>query len=246
MTKLINIGMKHKHHIVPRHAGGTDDPANLIELTIAEHAEAHRLLFEEYGRWQDRVAWLSLSGIIGHEERIQEIMSNANKGNPSGYTVSAELRKKLSIDRKGNGNPMYGKTGENNPRYGTTLSDETKLKISKSLSGRKWNEATRTKQEIIRSQPGYYDYLKSQERRQKISNSKKGKPGVAAGKLWYNNGINETYADECPDGYIKGRLKKETNGKKGLLWYTNGIEAKQFKLNKQPEGWCRGRKLNKK
>jgi len=33
--------MKHKHHIVPKHMGGSDDPSNLIELTIEEHAEAH-------------------------------------------------------------------------------------------------------------------------------------------------------------------------------------------------------------
>jgi len=24
----------HKHHIIPKHIGGTDDPSNLIELTI--------------------------------------------------------------------------------------------------------------------------------------------------------------------------------------------------------------------
>ena len=42
----------HKHHIIPKHIGGTDDPSNLIELIIPEHAEAHRKLYEEYGRWQ--------------------------------------------------------------------------------------------------------------------------------------------------------------------------------------------------
>ena len=26
--------IKHKHHIIPRHMGGTDDPINLVELTI--------------------------------------------------------------------------------------------------------------------------------------------------------------------------------------------------------------------
>jgi len=48
--------MKHKHHIIPKHMGGTDDPSNLIELTVEEHAEAHRLLWEKYGNWQDNVA----------------------------------------------------------------------------------------------------------------------------------------------------------------------------------------------
>ena len=26
--------MKHKHHIIPKHKGGTDDPSNLVELTV--------------------------------------------------------------------------------------------------------------------------------------------------------------------------------------------------------------------
>ena len=59
---------KHKHHIIPKHAGGTDDPENLVELTLEEHAEAHRKLFEEYGRWQDEKAWKALSGQITFAE----------------------------------------------------------------------------------------------------------------------------------------------------------------------------------
>ena len=39
----------HVHHIVPRHMGGTDDPSNLIKLTIEEHAEAHKKLWEKHG-----------------------------------------------------------------------------------------------------------------------------------------------------------------------------------------------------
>lgn len=53
--------MKHRHHIIPRHAGGTDDPSNLVYLTIEEHALAHKVLYEQYGREQDRIAWLALS-----------------------------------------------------------------------------------------------------------------------------------------------------------------------------------------
>ena len=70
--------MKHKHHIIPRHMGGTDDPDNLIELTIEEHAESHRKLWEQHGRYQDYYAWQGLSGQIGKEELIREIQSIAN------------------------------------------------------------------------------------------------------------------------------------------------------------------------
>ena len=60
--------MKHKHHIVPKHAGGTDDPSNLVELTIEEHADAHRKLYEQYGRKGDYIAWKALSGQISGAE----------------------------------------------------------------------------------------------------------------------------------------------------------------------------------
>lgn len=41
--------------------GGTDDPSNLIELTVEQHAEAHRLLYEQHSHWQDYVAWQGLA-----------------------------------------------------------------------------------------------------------------------------------------------------------------------------------------
>ena len=66
--------MLHKHHIIPRHAGGSDDPSNIIELTVEQHAEAHRILYETYGRWQDHLAWQGLSGRIGKEELLREKM----------------------------------------------------------------------------------------------------------------------------------------------------------------------------
>lgn len=36
-----------KHHIIPKHMGGTDDESNLILLTVAEHVQAHYLLAKE-------------------------------------------------------------------------------------------------------------------------------------------------------------------------------------------------------
>ena len=65
--------MKHKHHIIPRHAGGTDDPSNLVELTIEEHAEAHRILYEKYGKTEDKVAWQALAGLIPKEHIMRDL-----------------------------------------------------------------------------------------------------------------------------------------------------------------------------
>ena len=89
--------MKHKHHIIPRHMGGQDSAGNLVELTVEEHAEAHRILFEEHGRWQDELAWKGLSGQIGNEEVTRLAISRANKGK----VISEEHKRRISEGKKG-------------------------------------------------------------------------------------------------------------------------------------------------
>lgn len=71
--------MKHKHHIIPKHMGGTDEESNLVELTIEEHAEAHKKLYEEHGRWQDKLAWQGLAGLATKEELVKEMLREAGK-----------------------------------------------------------------------------------------------------------------------------------------------------------------------
>jgi len=72
--------------------GGTDDPENLIELTIEEHAEAHRKLFEEYGQWEDEVAWKTLSGQMSNYEAQQLARSNAMKNFKHSEDSKAKLK----------------------------------------------------------------------------------------------------------------------------------------------------------
>lgn len=84
--------LKHKHHIVPKHAGGTNDSNNIIELSIKEHAEAHHLLFEKYGRIEDKLAWLGLIGEIGYDELILSLLKRPK---------SDEHKKKISQTLKG-------------------------------------------------------------------------------------------------------------------------------------------------
>lgn len=53
--------------------GGTDETTNLIELTVEEHANEHRILYEKFGKHDDYVAWKALSGTIGREELVSEL-----------------------------------------------------------------------------------------------------------------------------------------------------------------------------
>ena len=121
--------MKHKHHIVPRHMGGTDDPSNLVELTVEEHAEAHRKLWEEYGNIKDYAAWKGLSGTIGKEEIVKMLMD------PTGRKHSEETKKKISEARKGK--KLSEETREKLRQFNTgkKLSEEHKENISKRLKG---------------------------------------------------------------------------------------------------------------
>ena len=84
--------MKHLHHIIPKHMGGTDDPSNIIELTVEEHAEAHRVLYEQHGKIQDKLAWLGLSKMIDGKEIISTLLKQPK---------SSEHREKISKALKG-------------------------------------------------------------------------------------------------------------------------------------------------
>ena len=60
--------------------GGTDEPSNLMEVSVEEHAELHFALYLNHGHWQDYIAALGLVGIIGHEDVRRKVISEANKG----------------------------------------------------------------------------------------------------------------------------------------------------------------------
>ena len=116
--------MKHKHHIIPRHMGGSDDPSNLIELTVEEHAEAHRKLWEQYGNIKDYCAWKGLEGTIGKEEIVRLLMD------PTGRVHTEETKKKMSEAHKGK--PKHtpeSKEKISEARKGKPLSEEHKRKI---------------------------------------------------------------------------------------------------------------------
>lgn len=136
----------HRHHIVPRHAGGTDDGSNIAHLTIAEHAEAHRVLYEKYGRWQDKIAWEMLSGQIP----FAEARLAANIASQTGRPKSAEHRKKIADLRRGKRLPEDVRKKMSASRMGLLHSEETKRKISAANIGKKIPEELVRKQALVR------------------------------------------------------------------------------------------------
>jgi hypothetical protein len=153
------MSIYHKHHIVPRHMGGTDDPSNLVELTVKEHAEAHRKLFEQYGHWQDELAWKGLAGIIGKEELVNRL--NASYGF-LGKNHSEEHLQKII----GEGNPFYGKKHSKESRK--RISEKTKERMSSP-------EVRKHLSECSKGNKNWLGKKLSDEHKRKISETKKRK-----------------------------------------------------------------------
>ena len=165
-----SVGEKlYKHRIIPGHVGGTYESSNIVLLTLVQHADAHRVLYEQYGRWQDNIAWRLLSGAIGHEEAMQQIRienGKATKGRKYGpITETARLKmrarkigKRLSPEHRANisaakrGRKLKPEHCQNiaSGKRGKPRSPETIRKMSASAKGKPWTLARR---QAVRTNP---------------------------------------------------------------------------------------------
>lgn len=117
----------HKHHIIPKHMGGTDDPSNLVKLTVEEHALAHKQLWEKHGKNEDYLAYRCLSSQISNQEFYYE------KAKLGGYAL------------KGKKKPAGFGEKISKALIGVPLSEERKRKISESMLGHKVSQKTKDK-----------------------------------------------------------------------------------------------------
>ena len=157
----------HLHHIVPKHMGGTDDPENLVELTIEEHAEAHKKLFEEHGKWQDKVAWLGLLKLISHEQILEEMYA-ARKGVPT-KPHSLETKEKISNSLRGR------KLGPQSPEHVAKRTATCKGRPNPMKGKPKGPMSTESKKKLSLSQSGKVHGPASESRKLKIAESKLGR-----------------------------------------------------------------------
>lgn len=144
--------------------GGTDDPSNLIEVSVEEHALLHKQLWEKFGCWEDEIAWKGLSKMIDKETLISEVISKTHKNKK----ISDETKKKMS-----DASPWKGK--KRNP--------ETIRKMSEARKDKKLSENhIRVMKEIFSGNGNpMFGKTHSEETREKISEARKRQTGKKRG-----------------------------------------------------------------
>ncbi len=107
-----------KHHIIPFHewkrkinskATRSDKnfnaPDNVVYLTLSQHAECHKWLWERYDTLEDKLAYEMLSGLIGKDQFFREkcMLGGSRSGTKKvGVPRPKWVRKKLSKASVGN------------------------------------------------------------------------------------------------------------------------------------------------
>ena len=204
--------MSHLHHIIPKHMGGTNDPENLVKLTVEEHAEAHKKLFEEHGCWQDYLAWQGLAGLISKEDLVKQIQSEAAKaklekyGNPfsglrtwGNFLINEDFRKHVS---------SLSNTPEAIAKKKETMAKNKHQQGEKnSQYGKKWYVEENAIDLSLRKQ--FKEAPEGWITTTEWKDSKKNKNSNCYGKHWYNDGNKNYYLyenDSLVINLIKGRL----------------------------------------
>jgi hypothetical protein len=181
--------MLHRHHIIPKHAGGGNEPSNIKKLTVEEHALEHKKLYEKYKRPEDKVAWLALSGQLTKEESLS-----------IGYKIGREktdsfLKEKYGEDWRSKlgkkANESLKEKIKNNKKFAEEMLNSRRANIKLAHISANTEQAKEKKRNTFKR-------IKHQQ----------GTKNNQYGTMWITNKkenkkINKT--DHIPDGWIKGR-----------------------------------------
>ena len=162
------------------------------------------------GKAEYNIANGGQGGNLGEE--VIRRMAASKKGKPSpnkGKHLAEETKRKLSEAKKGKKHKPHTeeikrKISEANKgkNKGKRHTNETKNKMSASHIGQtSWNKGKpHTEEEKRKISEGLKKKFLSEEIRMKMSETMKG-------RHWYNNGKENKFCYECPEGFVPGMLK---------------------------------------
>lgn len=206
--------------------GGTDDPSNLIELTVEEHANAHMKLYEQYRKVEDLCAYYMLSGKNQDPEFVTMQKHIAGKGSQKARKnrglVGAELfyGRKVTKEELSNNSAKGGLVqGARNAESGHMT--RIQKMSNPSEAGKKGGATT-----IARGKGSFADpaeRLKSASKGGKTQGKRNAESGHlqriaqlpnprSKGKQWITNGNDNkmiTKGDVIPKGYCAGKTQKK-------------------------------------
>jgi len=179
--------MEHKHHIIPRHMGGSDDPSNLIELTRKEHAMAHLKLYEEFGKKEDLGAYYLLTGQTDEAAKISHSLGGTVQGKRNAENGHMRRVQKLTNPSEAGKKGGAATIASGKGAFGDP--------IQRLESCRKGGYA----QGKINAQTGHLKRISALSKR-------------STGKIWLTNGVTNMMIDPTeiiPEGFRKGKTQKK-------------------------------------
>lgn len=122
---------KDKHHIIPKHDGGTDDPDNITPpISKRMHAMFHYDRWKALGQYKDFLAWRMLMGQITVSEAATAAWyAGCKKGGRIGGKIAAK-----SLD----------------PYRRMPKTEQHKARIAAALTGHRHTETTKQKMSLMR------------------------------------------------------------------------------------------------
>ena len=123
--------MRHKHHIVQRYKGGTDDASNIVELTPICHSMWHWCEWKLWGDSRDYCASRMILGDVKNPE------FKSHRGKAFGSVNGKKVHK------------MYPELAHNNGVKGNKKQRATLEKQGKTIAEKKWEIVTPTGEVLV-------------------------------------------------------------------------------------------------
>ena len=216
--------------------------SELIFLTLSEHNYLHAKYTSKEKRDKFTSSMRGKSPTAEHRKHLSEAlkgrrMSEEEKAchkkhweEQKGKSFSKEIREKMSKSHKENFTQEMRE--EVSKRFkGVPKSEETKRRMSESAKRRISEDKNYASKQS--------ESIKNSERYQQAMAKRKGE------KFW-NNGVIQIRALECPEGFVRGKLpfseeyrKNISAAVKGKRWWNNGVICKR--ALECPEGFVPGR-----